>query len=591
MEAKAFGHYELRERLGRGGMGEVYRAFDTKTHREVALKVLPAHHAEDAAFQERFRREAHAVSGLSEPHVVPIHGYGEIDGQLYLDMRLIEGRTLGAVLTDTGRALSPEFCATFVEQIGSALDAAHAEGIIHRDVKPANILITDNKFAYLIDFGLARGATDAGMTTAGNTLGTLAYMAPERFDNSVTDPRSDIYALTAVLYECLTAVRPYQGDSLEQQIAGHLRLPPPKPSDINPRLAPFDEVIAKGMAKDPDRRFQSGAALAAATSRAAEATARSTTGRHAAPRPAAARKSRKGWLVAAALLLVGVLAGAFVWATGDRGGPGEGTSPSRNAGDDGRVAKIAATVPEAIKSRGVLIVGTNVPYAPGEFKDSDGNLVGYDIDLMNAVARTLGLRVEYRDLEFDTILGAVETGTIDVGASSITDTRQREQKVDFVTYLQTGTSWSRRVGDTADPEAPCGLRVGVARGTVQETHELPSKSAACEAAGLPPLEKVVLDEQDAVTKALLQGEIDAMSADSAIVGFAVKLSAGKIEQAGEAFDTGLYGWPVARNSALSQSLRMALEHLIGTGEYREIATQWGQQLSVVDQPVINGATR
>src|SRR6478672_11536975 len=124
-------------------MGEVYRAYDTKTHRIVALKVLPHHLAEDATFQQRFRRESQAAAGLNDPHVVPIHGFGEIDGRLYLDMRLIEGRNLGTLLDETAKPLDAEFCVKVTEQVGTALDAAHAAGLIHRDVKPSNILITD----------------------------------------------------------------------------------------------------------------------------------------------------------------------------------------------------------------------------------------------------------------------------------------------------------------------------------------------------------------------------------------------------------------------------------------------------------------
>lgn len=225
MDSTPFGHYQLQKLIGRGGMGEVYQAYDSDTDRIVALKVLPPHLAQDATFQERFRRESHAAAGVSNPHVVPIHGYGEIDGRLYLDMRLIEGRNLGAMLTKTGKPLDPAFVVGMVEQVAEALDGAHAAGLIHRDVKPSNILIADNDFVYLIDFGLARTAGDAGMTTAGSTLGTLAYMAPERFDGGKVDLRSDVYALACVLYECLTGERPYPADSLEQQIAGHMVSP------------------------------------------------------------------------------------------------------------------------------------------------------------------------------------------------------------------------------------------------------------------------------------------------------------------------------------------------------------------------------
>ncbi|PRC46135.1 protein kinase, partial [Mycobacterium sp. ITM-2017-0098] len=230
MNATPFGHYQLRKLIGRGGMGEVYEAYDTKTDRVVALKVLPHHMAQDETFQARFRRESQAAAGINDPHVVPIHGYGEIDGRLYLDMRLIEGRNLGTMLEETEKPLGAAFAVMVVTQVANGLDGAHRLGLIHRDIKPSNILITGRDFVYLIDFGLARTAGEKGLTTAGSTLGTLAYMAPERFEGSEVDARSDIYALTCVLYECLTGRRPYPADSLEQQIAGHMVSPVPRPS-------------------------------------------------------------------------------------------------------------------------------------------------------------------------------------------------------------------------------------------------------------------------------------------------------------------------------------------------------------------------
>jgi len=195
VDATPFGHYQLQELLGRGGMGEVYRAYDTNTDRIVAVKVLPPHLADDSTFQQRFRRESQAAAGLNEPHVVPIHGFGEIDGRLYLDMRLIEGRDLGTILKDSDKPPGAAFAVNVVEQVAAALDAAHEAGLIHRDVKPSNILITEHDFAYLIDFGLARTAGEEGVTTAGNTLGTVAYMAPERFVCAATGSNARVYRL------------------------------------------------------------------------------------------------------------------------------------------------------------------------------------------------------------------------------------------------------------------------------------------------------------------------------------------------------------------------------------------------------------
>jgi serine/threonine protein kinase len=265
LDPVSFGHYQIVELLGRGGMGRVYRAYDASTDRVVALKVLPPHLAEDDQFQERFRREARIAASLNDPHVVPIHGYGEIDGQLYVDMRLIEGRDLVDYIAENGGRLSPERAVAVVEQVAAALDTAHGVGLIHRDIKPKNILVTQARdFVYLIDFGIARAATDTSLTNTGHTMGTVAYMAPERF-RGTTDHRADVYSLACVLYECLTGSRPYPGDSIEEQLNAHVNAPPPRASIIAPGVPPaFDAVIARGMAKDVESRYQSAMELAEA---------------------------------------------------------------------------------------------------------------------------------------------------------------------------------------------------------------------------------------------------------------------------------------------------------------------------------------
>ena len=596
-----FGHYQLQELLGRGGMGEVYRAYDTRTDRVVALKVLPHHLAEDTVFQQRFRRESQAAASLSDPHVVPIHGFGEIDGRLYLDMRLIEGRTLGDILADRDRPLDPTLAVTIIEQVAMALDSAHQASLIHRDVKPSNILLTENEFTYLIDFGLARTAGESGMTTAGSTLGTLAYMAPERFNAGTSDPRSDVYALACVLFECLTGSRPYPADSLEQQIAGHMVAAPPRPSATDATLAAFDDVIAKGMAKKPAQRFQTAADLASAARRALNAPVRTTgrSGRHSARRPMTLSRrqvSRRAVIVTAGVAVLAVVCALGVWQL--RGAPDtrQASVNSSTAPPDpklalGAVPSIAASVPADIRATGRLIIGVNVPYAPNEFKDADGEIVGFDVDLMNAVARTLGLVPEYRETGFEAIIPSVRAKDFNVGMSSFTDTVERESAVDFVTYFEAGTLWATRRGAAVDPDNACGLRIGVAYGALQETKEIPAKSDACVAKGLTPIDKVVYVRQDDLTTALIAGEVDAMSADSPVTGFAIKTSGGELEEAGEVFDSAPYGWPVAKGSALSESLRQALVHLIETGEYRTIATMWGVEKGIIGEPVVNGAPR
>jgi serine/threonine-protein kinase len=255
VDGTPFGRYRLIELLGRGGMGEVWRAHDTETDRVVAIKVLPAHLSGDEEFQRRFRREAHAAARLNSPHVIPIHHYGEIDGRLYLDMRLITGRDLASVLAHG--PLDPTRAVNIVGQVAKALHAAHEEGLLHRDIKPSNILLDRDDFAYLIDFGIARTRDETRMTKSGSAIGTFQYIAPERLAiGADEDARADIYSLACVLYECLTGSPPFPGDTMPQLVAAHLNTPPPRPSISQSGVpTPVDEVIARGMAKDPDQRY------------------------------------------------------------------------------------------------------------------------------------------------------------------------------------------------------------------------------------------------------------------------------------------------------------------------------------------------
>ena len=263
-----FGHYRLGRQLGRGGFGEVYEAVDTVMDRVVAVKLLAAPYSQNQVFRQRLYREARAAGRLREPHVVPIHQCGEIDGALYIDMRLIDGTDLQHVLSNEG-LLTPTRAVTVVRQIAAALDAAHGAQIIHRDVKPANILLTADDFACLVDFGLATAATDANLTSSGATVGTFAYMAPERLSNAETTHRADIYALACVLHECLTGSPPYGATGLPALITAHLTAPIPRPSQRRPEIpADFDRVIAHGMAKNPNERYGSAGEFAAAAQRA-----------------------------------------------------------------------------------------------------------------------------------------------------------------------------------------------------------------------------------------------------------------------------------------------------------------------------------
>jgi serine/threonine protein kinase len=268
-----FGRYRLIAVIGEGGMGKVYKAHDSVIGRDVAVKVLPIELSAEPGYRERFRREAHTAARLTEPHIIPIYDTGEVDGQLYLVMPVIDGIDVHGLLARDG-VMSSRRAVHVITQLAAGLQAAHAVGLVHRDIKPSNALVTADDFVYLIDFGIAHDASATKLTSTGMMVGTWAYMAPERFTAGTADARADVYALACVLYECLTGAQPFPGDSMEQQIGGHLTLPPPKPSAINPAVpAGFDEVIAAGMAKNPDQRYQSARELATAAQHALTAAA------------------------------------------------------------------------------------------------------------------------------------------------------------------------------------------------------------------------------------------------------------------------------------------------------------------------------
>lgn len=262
-----FGKYRITALLGKGGMGEVYEAYDTQKHRTVALKILADDHARDDRFRARFLRESHAAAIVEDPHIVPIHDWGEIDGKHYIDMRLVRGETLDELAR--AQPLEPARAVGIIQQVAEALDAAHAQGLVHRDVKPHNIIVMPNDFAYLVDFGIAEASGETRLTMAGTKIGSFAYMAPERFSDEPSTPATDVYSLACVLYEALTGSIPFPANSYEHLIAAHVSAAPPRPSAANPRVpTAFDDVIARGMAKEPDDRYGSAGALGRAAQRA-----------------------------------------------------------------------------------------------------------------------------------------------------------------------------------------------------------------------------------------------------------------------------------------------------------------------------------
>ena len=283
------GGHELEELIGRGGRGVVYRARHVLLDRTVALKLLAPEFAHDMEFRTRFERESRIAAALDHPNVVPVHDAGEDDGRLFITMRYVDGTDLREMISSRG-GLPAELAAEIVAQVGSALDAAHAHGLVHRDVKPANVLVADARapHVYLSYFGLTkRSASSSGLTGSGLMVGTLDYMSPEQFAGEA-DARTDVYALGCVLFEALTGRVPFPREMAPQTMWAHMSEPPPAVEGAVGDA--FDPVIARALAKKPADRFPSTgdlgrAALAAAQGRSEVVNERSVAVGDAAPVP------------------------------------------------------------------------------------------------------------------------------------------------------------------------------------------------------------------------------------------------------------------------------------------------------------------
>ena len=254
--------YEIEAILGRGGMGDVYKAYDPRLKRYIALKLLPPGLAEDTGFRERFLRESELAASLDHPSIVPIYDAGEVGGQLYIAMRYVEGTDLKALIREDG-ALAPARAFALLAQLADALDTAHERGLVHRDVKPSNALLDAAGHLYLADFGLTQSTSNRSeLTATGQIVGTVDYVAPEQIEGEETDGRADLYSLGCLLYECLTGEVPFPRDTELAVLWAHLYEPPPRPSEHNPALSrAVDTVLAKAMAKSPDERHASCAEL------------------------------------------------------------------------------------------------------------------------------------------------------------------------------------------------------------------------------------------------------------------------------------------------------------------------------------------
>jgi serine/threonine protein kinase len=327
--------------IGRGGMGEIFRATDTTLGRAVAVKVLAEGYAQDPSVRERFTREALAVARLSgNPNIVTIYDVGEHRERPFIVMEYLPGGSLEQKLRAEG-AQTPRQSLEWLEQAANALDAAHREGVIHRDVKPANLLLDRYGQVHVADFGIASAAGLGSLTQTGTVLGTASYLSPEQAQGERTTPASDLYSLGIVAFELLTGRRPFEGDSVAAEAVAHVTGVVPPVRELNPSLpSELDAVFAKALAKDPAQRFDSGAefvaALRYALDEAAGATgivapvaARTATTRPLPPRARPVRRNRPVWLLPLLGLLLAAGAGGAVAAVLLNGGSKTTLPPAR----------------------------------------------------------------------------------------------------------------------------------------------------------------------------------------------------------------------------------------------------------------------
>jgi beta-lactam-binding protein with PASTA domain/tRNA A-37 threonylcarbamoyl transferase component Bud32 len=378
--------YELNHLIARGGMAEVYRAHDRLLDRPVALKVLFPELSIDRSFVERFRREAQAAANLSHHNIVPVFDWGEDTGTYFIVMEFIDGRPLSSILKSAG-PLSAERTADIGSHVAAALGYAHKHGVVHRDVKPGNVLITDDGHVKVTDFGIARAMnTEESLTQTGAVMGTATYFSPEQAEGLGVDARSDIYSLGVVLFEMVTGRPPFLGDSPVAVASKHVRDNPPAPRELNPQIPPtFEAIILKAMAKDPAHRYATAEELRADLLRFNE-------GRSVLAMEGTTAMIGVAGVTAAVATVGGMDATRAVGAVG--GAPGSrGDAPDETSSNRTRNYAIALVLLLLLLAVAGFFLGRNLGYFGGNASFNLPNVVGQQAPVAVATLKADGLNV------------------------------------------------------------------------------------------------------------------------------------------------------------------------------------------------------
>jgi glutamate transport system substrate-binding protein len=583
----------------------------------VAIKRLPPELLHNSDLKIRFRREAALAARLNEPHIVPIHDYGEIDGQLFIDMRLVEGSDLAVRLTRDG-PLSARRAVDIVTQVAAALDAAHAAGLVHRDIKPANVLLSaptggSGEFVYVADFGVARAIDGSGtsLTATGAAIGSFDYMAPERFTGG-GDHRVDVYALGCLLYETLIAQRPFPGASLPQMIHSHLNVPPPRATQRQPGLPPrLDEVISTAMAKEPDQRYASAGALAAAARDALASPADAVPETHAVPeaspvaltripvpdagtkpprhadtviraepprprdtaavttgRPAGRRRWAIPLAVVIALGLTGIGVGVIARTPGTQVASPERATTGAVAT---RVLVPGSSTFARMQQRGRVTIGVkNDQPGLGMFDPTTSTYNGFDAEIARLTAARLGFaadKIDYQVMPAAAREDAISRGDVDYYVGTYTINANRKQQVSFAgPYYMAGQSLLVRKADSS----------------ITGTDTLSGKKV-CSVTGSTPIQRVRqqrLTEPENVVELqtysqcvdrLLSGQVDAVTTDDSILRGYASQQPDALKVVRQPFSAEPYGIGLGRSdAALRAKINDILQAAIDDGTWQRI---------------------
>jgi len=397
------GGYLVEALIGRGGMGAVYRAEELGLARKVALKVIASELAEDGRFRERFLRESRIAASLDHPHIVPIFQAGEEEGVLFLAMRYVEGTDLGRLLREKG-ALDPRRAIDLLEQVAEALDAAHEKGLVHRDVKPSNVLIAvaaGKEHCYLADFGLTkRTGSLSGISAPGDVVGTLEYVAPEQITGNEVEAQADLYSLGCVLYECLTGQSPFPRATDVALLWAHVHEESQRASEVRPELPKaIDGVLGRALAKEPGKRFETAGELVASACAALGLV-------ETAPLPPSPRR----WaLPVAAALAVAVAAGLAFVLLRDSSGGFSAVSPNSVGVVDPASNELVAEVPVGIDPESVAV---------GEGAVWVANVEDETVSRIDPVTRERGRTIDVGDYPSDVVVGS---GTVWVALGALAE--------------------------------------------------------------------------------------------------------------------------------------------------------------------------